>query len=59
MYERFNEELSKVLGKVKRGEGVEEIRGRLMVALKEIGSLKREKAELKREVVELQSRVKD
>lgn len=57
LYERFNKELGKVLARVRAGQGVEEIWGRLAEALTEIGNLKSDKARLKREVAELQSRV--
>ena len=57
LYERFNDELGKVLGKVKRGEGLEEMRTQLSGALKEVGSLRSERARLKKEMAALQSRV--
>lgn len=57
LYERFNDELSKVLGRVKKGEGVEEMRSRLTQALAEAGSLRSEKARLKREIAELRSQL--
>ena len=56
LYERFNEELAKVLGKVRQGHGVEELRERLTDALKEVGSLQSERAQLKSRLMELESR---
>ena len=58
LYERFNDELGKVLGRVKKGEGVEEMRDRMNQALKEVASLKSERAKLLREVAGLKALVK-
>lgn len=58
LYERFNDELGKILGKLKKGEGVEEMRSRLKEAQDEVGKLKRENARLKREVVGSKSMMK-
>ena len=55
LYERFNDELSKILGKVRKGEGVEETRSKLKEAQDEVAKLKRENAKLKREAVGLRS----
>ena len=58
LYERFNDELGKVLSRVKKGEGVEDMRNRINEALKEVASLKSERAKLLREVAGLKSLVK-
>ena len=59
LYERFNDELGKILGKVKRGEGVEETRSKLKEAQEEVTRLKKENGRLKREVVGLRSLMKE
>ena len=59
LYERFNDELGKILGKVKRGEGVDETRNKLKEAQEEVARLKKENARLKREVVSLRSLMKE
>ncbi|KAK4693197.1 hypothetical protein P7C71_g4156, partial [Lecanoromycetidae sp. Uapishka_2] len=59
LYERFNDELGKILVKVKKGEGMEETRSRLKEAQDEVGKLKRENAKLRREVVGLRSLMKE
>lgn len=58
LYERFNDELGKILGRVKKGEGVEEMRSRLGEAQAEVGRLKTENVKLKREVIGLKSLLK-
>ena len=58
LYERFNDELGKVLSRVNKGEGVEEMRDRMNEALKEVVSLKSERAKLLREVAGLKSLLK-
>ena len=58
LYERFNDELGKILGKVRKGEGVEEIRNKLGEAQEEVGKLRKENARLRREVVGLRSVMK-
>lgn len=58
LYERFNDELGKILGKVRKGEGVEEMRGKLREAQEEVGRLKKENANLKRGIVGLRSMMK-
>ena len=55
LYERFNDELGKILGKVKKGEGVEETRTKLREAQEEVAKLKKENGRLKREVIGLKS----
>ena len=59
LYERFNDELGKILGKVKRGEGVDETRSKLREAQEEVARLKKENGRLKREVVGLRSLMKE
>ena len=55
LYERFNAELGKIVARVKKGEGVEELKSKLGEAQSCVRRLKTENAELKREVVELKS----
>ncbi|KAL8707586.1 MAG: hypothetical protein Q9220_007427 [cf. Caloplaca sp. 1 TL-2023] len=57
LYDRFNSELEKVLGRVRAGEGVEELRMRVKEGGEEGGRLRGENARLKREVVGLRSLV--
>lgn len=59
LYERFNDELGKILGKVKKGEGVEETRSKLEEGQAEVAKLKKENGRLKREVVNLRSLMKE
>ena len=58
LYERFNEELSKVLKAVKGGQGVEEMRTKLKEAQDDAARLKRENQRLKRENLGLRSQLK-
>lgn len=58
LYERFNDELGKILGKVRKGEGVEEMRSKMKEAQDEAVRLKKENARLKREAVGLRSLMK-
>lgn len=55
LYDRFNDELGKVLARIRKGDGVEELRSKLGEAQGEVGRLKSENAKLKREVVGLKS----
>ena len=55
LYERFNDELGKILGKVRKGEGLEEMRSKMKEAQDEVLKLKKENAKLKREAVGLRS----
>ncbi|KAL9103913.1 MAG: hypothetical protein Q9163_001106 [Psora crenata] len=55
LYDRFNDELGKVLSRVRRGEGAEEVKAKLGEAQSEVRRLKGENAKLKREVVLLKS----
>ena len=59
LYERFNDELGKILGRVKKGEAIEETRSKLKEAQAEVAKLKKENGKLKREVVGLRSLMKD
>ena len=59
LYDRFNSELEKVLSRVRKGEGVEELRERLGTAVEETASLRAEKARLAREVAMLRSLLKE
>ena len=52
LYERFNDELGKILGRVKKGEGVQVLRERVGELEKEVGLLREERRVLKREAVE-------
>ncbi|MCJ1394424.1 hypothetical protein MMC18_007302 [Xylographa bjoerkii] len=58
LYERFNEELSKVLKAVKGGQGVEEMRAKMKEAQDDTARLKRENQRLKRENLGLRSQLK-
>jgi hypothetical protein len=49
LYARFNEELLKLMGQIKRGEGVEEMRRKLAEGVEEHARLKKENARLRRE----------
>ena len=59
LYERFNDELGKILGKVKKGEGLDETRSKLKEAQEEVARLKKENGRLKREVIGLKSLMKE
>ena len=59
LYERFNDELGKILGKVRKGEGVEEMKIKLKETQDEVIKLIKENGKLKREVVGLRSLMKD
>ena len=52
LYERFNDELRNIVGRVKKGEGVQVLRDRVAELEKEIGILREDKRVLKREAVE-------
>jgi hypothetical protein len=49
LYARFNEELSNMMGQIRRGDGVEELRRRLAESLEENARLKKENSRLRRE----------
>jgi len=49
LYARFNEELSKMMGQIRRGEGIEELRKKLAESQEENARLKKENMRLKRE----------
>ncbi|KAL9607742.1 MAG: hypothetical protein Q9167_007372 [Letrouitia subvulpina] len=57
LYERFNDELSKVLKGVKLGGGNEEMRMKMKEAQDDVVKLKKENQRLKREVVGLRSQL--
>ena len=59
LYERFNDELEKIVKGVRVGNDVEEFWNRMRDAQGEIGRLKRENAKLRREVVGLRSMVQE
>ncbi len=59
LYERFNDELGKILMGVKAGNGVEEMRGKMVAAQGEVARLKGENVRLKREVAVLRSAMRD
>ena len=52
LYERFNDELRKIVGRVKKGEGVQVLRDRVAELEMEVGGLREEKRVLKRAAVE-------
>lgn len=52
LYERFNDELSKVLARVKRGEGVQVLKDRVGELEKEVTGLRDERRVLKREAID-------
>ena len=58
LYERFNEELGKVLKAVKGGQGVEEMKTKMKEAQDDAVRLKRENQRLKRENLGLRSQLK-
>lgn len=55
LYDRFNDELGKILGRVRKGEGIPEMKLQLREAQDQAKRLKEENAKLKREVVGLKS----
>ncbi len=59
LYERFNDELGKILTGVKAGNGIEEMKGKMLEAQAEVARLKGENARLKREVAGLRSLIRD
>lgn len=59
LYARFNDELARVLGKVRGGEGVEELKRSLAESREEGSRWKREVGKLRREVVGLRSQLKE
>ncbi|KAI9836385.1 MAG: hypothetical protein M1819_001414 [Sarea resinae] len=58
LYERFNKELEKMLGAIREGDGVEEMRRRVKETGEEFARVKRENLRLKRENVGLRSQLK-
>lgn len=59
LYERFNDELGRILRGVRAGKGVEELRAKMVEAQAEVGRLKIDNARLKREVMGLRSLLRD
>lgn len=59
LYERFNEELAKVLRGVRDGQGVEEMRRKMKEAQEEALRLKGENGRLKRENVGLRAQIRE
>ena len=57
LYDRFNDELGKILSKVKGGEGVEELKKKVKEGEQEQQRLRKENARLKREAVGLRSQL--
>ncbi|KAL8854406.1 MAG: hypothetical protein Q9221_000893 [Calogaya cf. arnoldii] len=57
LYDRFNDELGKILGRVKGGDGAEELKRKVKEAEQEQQRLRKENARLKREVVGLRSQL--
>ena len=55
LYDRFNDELGKILGRVRKGEGNGELKSKLADSQAEARRLKSENAKLKREIVDLKS----
>lgn len=58
LYERFNEELGKVLKGVKGDTGVEEMRKKMSEAVEEAARLKRENVRLRRENLGLRAQLR-
>lgn len=59
LYSRFNEELAKLMSRIAKGEGVEELRGRFAESQEENARLKRENARLRRENLGLKSQLRE
>lgn len=59
LYERFNDELGKILTGVTAGNGIEEMKRKMLEAQAEVARLKGENARLKREVAGLRSLIRD
>ena len=58
LYERFNDELGKVLRGVRAGQGVDELKSKLREAQEELGRGRRENARLRREVLGLRAQLR-
>ena len=52
LYELFNDELGRILGRVKKGEGVQVLKDRIGELEKEVSVLREERRVLKREEVD-------
>jgi predicted nucleic acid-binding Zn-ribbon protein len=59
LYSRFNEELAKLMGQIRRGEGVEELRKRFTESQEENARLKKEIQRLRRENVGLKAQLRE
>ncbi|KAF2423632.1 hypothetical protein EJ08DRAFT_639782 [Tothia fuscella] len=59
LYSRFNEEIGKVISRVRLGEGEAEVRKRLKEAEDEAGRLRKENARLRRENVGLKAQLRE
>lgn len=59
LYARFNEELDKLMGQIRRGEGVEELRKRFAESQDENARLKKENQRMKRENEGLKAQLKE
>lgn len=55
LYDRFNDELGKIAGRVRKGEGIGELKARLVEEQLSARTLRAENARLKREIVEWKS----
>ncbi|KAG8527539.1 uncharacterized protein KY384_007691 [Bacidia gigantensis] len=56
LYDRFNDELGRVLARVKKGEGVAELKAKLTETQDEVNKLRAENAKLKRDSVNVNGR---
>ena len=59
LYSRFNDELAKLMNKIKQGDGVEDLIRRFAESQEENARLKRENWKLKREVVGLKAQLRE
>lgn len=59
LYERFNDELGRILRGVRTGNGVDEMRAKMVEVQGEVARLKTENTKLKREILGLRSVLRD
>ncbi|KIW01872.1 uncharacterized protein PV09_06721 [Verruconis gallopava] len=59
LYSRFNEELAKLSGQIRRGEGIEELRKRFVEVQDENARLRKENQRLRRENVGLKAQLRE
>jgi Na+/phosphate symporter len=59
LYGRFNEELAKLIGQIRRGEGIEELRKRFTESQDENARLKKENQRLRRENAGLKGQLRE